>query len=72
MGHSVLRLWHCAATAGTGLSRSTIDAKIANGDFPARTALGARGVASVHTAIDGGITSCIDAREQNAAKGRTA
>jgi len=47
----------------TGLSRSTIYAKVASGDFPAPIALGARAVGWIESDITTWIESCITASQ---------
>lgn len=56
---SILRL--PALKARTGLSRSTIYAKIADGHFPAPINLGLRAVGWIESEIDAWIASCIAA-----------
>lgn len=57
-GHTLLRLPDVKAR--TGLSRSTIYLKIAQGAFPAPIALGVRSVAWIEAEIDAWIAKRID------------
>lgn len=55
-----------AVKARTGLSRASIYAKIATGDFPAPVNLGARAVAWVDDDISSWMAACIAASRRNA------
>lgn len=52
----------------TGLSRSTIYAQMARGEFPAKIALGARSVGWIEEEIDGFLRTRIDASRATQAK----
>ena len=58
MTHNILRL--PAVKARTGLSRSTIYAKISEGDFPAQVSLGKRAVGFVESEVEQWITRQIE------------
>ncbi len=47
----------------TGLSRSSIYARIKDGSFPAQVSLGGRGVGWLESSVDGFIEGCGPARE---------
>lgn len=49
----------------TGLSRSTIYAKIKDGSFPVQISLGGRGVGWLESEIDGYIEGCLAARGES-------
>ena len=50
----------------TGLSRSSIYAKIAEGDFPSQVSLGKRAIGFVESEIDGWIAQRIERRRRTA------
>lgn len=58
MSDSLLRLDQVRAR--TGLSRSSVYAKVANGDFPKPVAIGSRAVAWVESEISAWIQARID------------
>ena len=58
---AILRLKQVKAR--TGLSRSSIYAKISEGDFPAQVLLGKRAVGFVESEVEAWITSRIEARK---------
>lgn len=58
MANAILRL--PAVKARTGLSRSTIYAKISEGDFPAQVSLGKRAVGFVESEVEQWITRQIE------------
>ncbi len=47
----------------TGLSRSTIYAKMKDGSFPVQISLGGRGVGWLESSVDGFIEGCLPVRE---------
>ena len=59
MAHEILRLQ--TVMARTGLSRSSIYAKMNKGEFPRSIKLGPRAVGWVGAEIDAHIQDCIDA-----------
>ncbi len=58
MTQTILRL--PAVKSRTGLSRSTIYAKISEGDFPAQVSLGKRAIGFIETEIEQWITRQIE------------
>ena len=63
MTHTILRL--PAVKARTGLSRSTIYLRIAEGDFPKSISLGGRAVGWIESEIQAWVQQQIDAARQS-------
>lgn len=64
MTHTILRL--PAIKARTGLSRSTIYLRVAQGAFPKQVSLGGRAVGWLESEIDAWLTARIEARRKTA------
>ena len=69
MATTILRL--PAVKARTGLSRSTIYARISNGDFPTPVSLGVRAVGWVEAEINSWLEQQIDATRRDRLRGRS-
>ena len=65
MTHTILRL--PAVKARTGLSRSTIYLRIAEGDFPKSISLGGRAVGWIESEIQAWVQQQIDVSRQSGA-----
>ena len=65
MAHTILRL--PAVKARTGLSRSTIYLRIAEGDFPKSISLGGRAVGWIESEIQAWVQQQIDAARKSGA-----
>lgn len=69
MANTILRL--PAVKARTGLARSTIYLRIAQGTFPKPVSLGARAVGWLETEIDGWLQQRIEASRKHQGAGRS-